>query len=107
MRLTGISSIVLSLALIGGASALAQDNPPPHKGMGMGMGMQGNCMHGAQGDCMHGMHQMSATVDAVDHASGLVDVTAGGMKLKLHYPPASLEGVNAGDTITLHLGFTK
>ncbi len=102
LRNVGIPSLVVSLALLCGATASAQDNPPP--GRGMGMGMQGNCMQGMQG---MGMHQMSATVDAVDHKTGIVDVTSGGMKLKLHYPPASLESVNPGDTIKLHLGFTK
>ena len=100
-----VSSIVVSLALtIGSAPAMAQDNPPPGKGMGMGMQGNCNCMQGMQG---MGMHQMSATIDAVDHKTGIVDVTSGGMKLKLHYPPASLESVNPGDTIKLHLGFTK
>jgi hypothetical protein len=32
---------------------------------------------------------------------------AGGLKLRVHFPPASLVGIKAGDKITLHLSFTK
>lgn len=53
------------------------------------------------------MHKMPATVTAVDEKTGLVDVTSAGMALKVHFPPAALAGLKAGDTITLHLGFTK
>jgi hypothetical protein len=56
---------------------------------------------------MDNMHTMPAKVDAIDPKTGLVDVASSGMKLKLHFPPASLADVNVGDTITLHLGFTK
>ena len=56
---------------------------------------------------MMGMHDMAATVSAVDAKTGMVDVDAGGMALKLHFPPASLATVKAGDHITVHLAFTK
>lgn len=62
-----------------------------------GMGMPG----------MMGMHDMAATVSAVDTKAGMVDVDAGGMALKLHFPPASLATVKTGDHITVHLAFTK
>jgi hypothetical protein len=58
-------------------------------------------------DNMMGMHDMAATVNAVDAKTGLVDVTAGGLALKLHFPPASLVNVKMGDSITVHLAFTK
>lgn len=92
--------LALSMVLAAG-TAFAHDPPatdaPP------------DAMHQGKMDHMKGdsMHMMSATVDAIDHTSGIVDVTAGGMKLKVHFPPASLASVNTGDTITLHLGFTK
>ncbi len=70
-------------------------------------GMQGMNMPGMKMDNMMGMHDMTATVNAVDAKTGLVDVTAGGMALKVHFPPASLANVKAGDSITLHLAFTK
>lgn len=53
------------------------------------------------------MHMMPATVTSVDAKTGMVEVNSDGMALKLHFPPASLNGLKAGDKITLHLGFTK
>ena len=65
--------------------------------------------HGSNGDSMNmmGMHDMSATVIALDSTTGIVDVNSGGVMLKVHFPPATLSSVKAGDKITLHLGFTK
>jgi hypothetical protein len=54
-----------------------------------------------------GMHDMPATVTEVDHKTGLVDVESGSMKLKVHFPAASVADLKKGDKITLHLGFTK
>lgn len=58
-------------------------------------------------DKMMGVHDMAATVSALDTTTGLVEVTAGGMTLKLHFPAASLANLKVGDSITVHLGFTK
>ncbi|MES2255562.1 MAG: hypothetical protein V4559_11030 [Pseudomonadota bacterium] len=81
--------------------ALAQNsNMQSMPGMnmpGMNMNMQG----------MAGMHDMSAVVSAVDPKTGIVAVTAGGMELKLHFPPASIADLKKGDAITVHLSFTK
>src|SRR5690242_14071311 len=63
----------------------------------------GKMDHGSMGN-MDNMHMMPAVVDAVDRSSGMVDVTSDGMKLKLHFPPASLASVKVGDKITVHLG---
>jgi hypothetical protein len=54
-----------------------------------------------------GMHDMPATVTEVDHKTGIVDVEAGSMKLKVHFPAASVADLKKGDKITLHLGFSK
>lgn len=90
-------AILASAFLLAGSAAWAHD-PSSTQGMSMpGMKM----------DNMMGMHDMAATVNAVDAKTGLVDVTAGGMALKVHFPPASLSNVKAGDSITLHLAFTK
>ncbi|MFC4764873.1 hypothetical protein [Dyella koreensis] len=56
---------------------------------------------------VQGMHTMPATVMATDPKSGTVDVTAGGMALKVHFPPAAMAGLKVGDQITLHMGFSK
>jgi hypothetical protein len=70
-------------------------------------GMSGMSMPGMNMQNMMGMHTMAATVSAVDAKTGIMDVNAGGMNLKLHFPPASLATVKAGDGITVHLAFTK
>ncbi len=53
------------------------------------------------------MHTMPATVTSVDQKTGIVEDTSEGMALKVHFPPASLANVKAGDKIPLHLGFSK
>lgn len=68
-------------------------------------GMQHGGMMGMNN--MMGMHMMTVTVTAIDSKTGLVDATAGSMALKLHFPPASLAGVKAGDKLSVHLGFNK
>jgi len=87
---------VLTLAAL---PASAQEHKMDHM---PGMNMPGMSMKN-----MNGMHMMPATVIAVDATTGLTDVDAGGKKLRLHFPPASLANVKAGDKITLHLSFTK
>ncbi|MHB1056417.1 MAG: hypothetical protein ACYC0F_00865 [Rhodanobacter sp.] len=53
------------------------------------------------------MHKMPATVTSVDAATGIVEVTAAGMSLRVHFPPASMASLKAGDKITLHMGYTR
>ena len=96
--------LALSMALAAG-SAFAHDPPAADAPSGAMDHAKMDDMHHTKG--MDNMHKMSATVDAVDHTTGIVDVTAGDMQLKVHFPPASLASVNTGDKITLHLGFTK
>jgi hypothetical protein len=68
-------------------------------------GMKG--MKGMHGVMMKSMHMMPATVDTVDAQTGMVEATTEGMSLKLHFPPASVANLKAGDKITLHMGFSK
>jgi hypothetical protein len=56
---------------------------------------------------MPSMHTMPATVSSVDAKTGIVEVNSGGMSLKVHFPPASVADLKAGDKITLHMGFSK
>ena len=98
-----LSALALVLTLATGVAS-AQDHPPagtPESAMGKGK------MDNMMMKHPDSMHTMPATVDAVDHTTGIVEVTTGGMKLKVHFPPASLASVNNGDKITLHMGFTK
>lgn len=74
-------------------------------GMGqMGKGMMHHKMyHGMNGS----MHSMPATVTSVDTSSGIVEVTSEGMSLRVHFPPASVAKLKAGDKIILHLGYSQ
>lgn len=53
------------------------------------------------------MHKMPATVTAVDSKTGIVEVNTGGMSLRVHFPPSSVATLKTGDTITLHMGYSK
>lgn len=75
-----------------------------HEGM-QHQDMQDQGMRGMEN--MEGRHSMPATVTSVDKSTGLVEVTAGGMSLRVHFPPASLADLNEGDKIVLHLAFSK
>ncbi|RUL77669.1 hypothetical protein EKH80_07290 [Dyella choica] len=101
-------SVMGALALSG--SALAQYNEPSSSTSSMSTngGMHGDTsgmkgMHHA----IQGMHAMPATVTSVDSKTGVVEADTEGMSLKLHFPPASVANLKAGDKITLHLGFSK
>jgi hypothetical protein len=79
------------------------------KGEGM-MGMQGDCMKdtgGMRGDCMMGRHNMTGKVDKIDHAKGTLVLKHGAADMLLHFPPAAIKDLKNGDTITVHLGFSK
>lgn len=91
--------VLASLLSLAAAPAFAQNSSMQN--------MPGMSMPGMNMQNMMGMHTMPATVSAVDAKTGIVDVSAGGMNLKLHFPPASLANVKAGDSITVHLAFTK
>ncbi|GAH40164.1 MAG: hypothetical protein J0I77_22485 [Rudaea sp.] len=101
-QLLGFSILALGIAA---GTASAQDTRPADRQEHAATAEQMQGMHDMKG--MDNMHMMSAKVDAIDPKTGLVDVTSSGMKLKLHFPPASLANVKVGDTITLHLGFSK
>lgn len=86
------------------ASAIALSAMPAfaHEGQKDGHDMD---MSGMEN--MIGMHEMSVVVKSIDSKTGLMDVDAGGMALKVHFPPSTLKDVKVGDKITLHLGFAK
>ena len=108
-------SMLGSLALVFAVSgaAVAQSSTPAkdtsgmdkmgamHSGHDSMKGMKG--MHGH----MMGMHMMPATVTEVDTHTGMVEANAEGMALKVHFPPASVASLKAGDKITLHMGYSK
>lgn len=100
-----LGSLALALSISG--VAVAQDSMPKSDANSMGkMGAMHSGMKGMH-DNMMGMHTMPATVTAADAKTGVVDVTTEGMALKVHFPPSAMASLKAGDTITLHMGFSK
>ena len=103
-----LSAIITVAALsLAAAPALAQGE---HDMQGMPMPSGGMAMQ--RMDMSHmtnvtGAHDMAATVSSIDHKTGIVEADADGQKLRVHFPPDSLSGINTGDKITLHMGFTK
>ncbi|RDS86894.1 hypothetical protein DWU99_03050 [Dyella psychrodurans] len=55
---------------------------------------------------MQGMHTMPATVTHADSKTGIVDVTTEGMALRVHFPPASMANLKAGDKIGLYMAYS-
>jgi hypothetical protein len=99
-----LSGCLLSAALLGSvAIAMAQDEPPPGS-------MPSRAQHTIKNDDMvnmRGMHTMSATVTQTDPNTGVVDVMAGGMALRVHFPPSSMVNLKAGDKIGLYMGYRQ
>lgn len=56
--------------------------------------------------CM-GRHSMTGTIKEIDPKKGTLEVKTGVGDLRLHFPPASLKDLKVGDTITVHLGFSR
>ena len=101
-----IRTIAFVAATAMAVPAIAQEQKAaaqPQQGMMMRNGM----MQGGMMGNMLGMHVMAVTVTALDDKTGLVDASASGMALKLHFPPASLAGVKVGDKLSVHLSFTR
>lgn len=109
--MAAIASVGLCMATgVAFAQSTAPMTPAPASSSMGHMGHMGDsAMHGKmmKHNKNGSMHKMPATVTAVDAKTGLVDVTAGGMALKVHFPPASMATLKVGDKITLHLGYTS
>ncbi len=106
-------SILLSSSLLAATlaiSALAGDYEYG-RGMMKGGGMMGDCTmdaRGMHGECpMAGSHSMTGKVDKIDHANGTLTLKHGAANMLLHFPPAAIKDLKNGDTITVHLGFSK
>lgn len=108
---TGLAA-ASAFALLAGSAVAQSGTGSMSQQSGSMSGSSGGMQH--MGKTMHHMdstntstHTMPATVTSVDQKTGLVEASSGGMALKVHFPPASLANVKAGDKITLQLGFTK
>ncbi|MEO6799757.1 MAG: hypothetical protein ABI178_07465 [Rhodanobacter sp.] len=113
-----ISTAALGFCVVASTTMAQETSMPPaaasssmgamNNGMMKGNMMQGNMMQGKMHHKGNGsMHRMPATVTSIDKATGIVEVTAGGMSLRVHFPPPSVANLKAGDKITLHMGFSK
>jgi len=60
----------------------------------------------AQSDMM-GEHEMSGTVQKINHEKGTFQLKTHEALLSLHFPPAAIKDVKNGDTLTVHLAFKK
>lgn len=58
---------------------------------------------GASG--MMGEHDMSGTVQKIDHKKGTFQLKTHESVLHLHFPPNAVKDVKNGDALTVHLGF--
>lgn len=99
------------LALMSAISfgAFAQDAVPPGSKLnaaGQAPGIQRSSMPHAMAN-MQGMHTMPATVTDADPKTGIVDVMAEGMSLRVHFPPSSMVNLKAGDKIGLYMAYSK
>ncbi len=94
----------------GAATVTAQDMgsmAPASSSSSMGHMGKGMMHHKMKPMNNGSMHKMPATVTSVDTSSGIVEVTSAGMSLRVHFPPASMAKLKAGDKITLHMGYSQ
>lgn len=113
MRVVFASSALVLLAALMASStsvgAFAQDEAPPGmmpKAVGQTPGMQHSSTSQAMAN-MHGMHTMPATVTQADPKTGIVDVMAEGMALRVHFPPSSMVNLKTGDKIGLYMAYSQ
>ena len=105
-----IASAAFGLCLTASAVSGPQDAgsmAPAPATSSMGQMHNGAMTHKMRHDMNASMHKMPATVTSVDTTTGIVEVTTAGMSLRVHFPPASVADLKAGDKITLHMGYSK
>ena len=61
----------------------------------------------AAGDAMMGEHDMTGTIERIDHKTGVVKLETKPHDLELHFPPDSIKDLKKGDKITVHMSFKK
>ena len=102
-RSTALAAFLIMLA--GAMSVSAQDSTPAGS-PGAKPAEHNDMSHMNMSDSAS-MHEMPATVESVDHKTGVVEVMSENMKLKVHFPPTTVAELKKGDQIKLHLGYTK
>ncbi len=76
--------------------AVAHDQGPGWNHAGKGMGRH-----------LEGRHWMTGKVEGIDHKTGWLKVKTDEGTLNVHFAPESVKELKDGDTITVHLGYTK
>jgi hypothetical protein len=57
---------------------------------------------------LQGEHDMTGTVKRLNHKTGQFElVVAGAPHMHLHFPPDQLKDIKEGDTLTVHMAFTR
>lgn len=102
--LLSLSSLLLSG--LGGAQDTTPPGSTPSAGEAAGVHMTHTPRTSAMVN-MHGMHTMPATVTHTDAKTGIVDVMADGMALRVHFPPDSMANLKAGDKIGLYMAYSQ
>lgn len=106
-----VATAAFGLLLVAGGAATAQDagSMAPAPASSSMRHMDKDAMHHEmmRHDKNGSMHKMPATVSSVDTQTGIVEADAEGMSLRVHFPPASVANLKAGDKITLHMGYTQ
>jgi hypothetical protein len=90
--------------------AYTQDTTPPGSTPSAGQASAVQMTHTPEMTAMvnmHGMHTIPATVTHADPKTGIVDVMADGMALKVHFPPDSMTHLKAGDKIGLYMAYSQ
>jgi hypothetical protein len=77
-----------------GGSTSGSTSMSSQGGMSSGMSQSGN---------WDGSHTMQATVQNVDQSNGTVEVESDGEQLVLQFPQSSLQQLNQGEQIKVHL----
>jgi hypothetical protein len=63
--------------------------------------------HAGTGAPQKGEHAMRGTITAIDQRTGILSLRTSAGELTLHFPPPSVTGLKAGETITVHLAFER
>ena len=56
---------------------------------------------------VQGAHSMTGTVTMIDHSTGMLTLKTSEGDLNLHFPPATVQTLHEGDTITVHLSYSR
>jgi hypothetical protein len=56
---------------------------------------------------VQGAHSMTGTITMIDHSTGMLTLKTSEGNLNLHFPPATVQELHEGDTITVHLSYSR